>query len=270
MKIRVVPDGGGAAACVLMLLATLAAVAFAQDPFGQLRGGFGRGPVTPIEPNTPYDGRFTFVRLRYGPETSYASQQIPWSHDYPTGERHFMKIMHEVSYLAPHVEKTNILALDDPELMKYPIAYLCEPGTWTLSNEEATALRAYLLKGGFLIVDDFRYFGWPNFEDQMRRVLPDVRFYELDVANPIFHAFFEIDSFDQIPNYYDYEFNEGRPIFRGIYERNDPSRRLMAIINYNTDISEYWEFSDTGFKPIDESNQAYKLGVNYVIYGMTH
>ena len=68
------------------------------------------------------------------------------------------------------------------------------------------------------------------------------------------------------PNFYD----PGKPIYRGIYEDNDPAKRLMAIINYNTDISEFWEFSGTGLRPIDESNDAYKLGVNYIIYGMTH
>jgi hypothetical protein len=62
----------------------------------------------------------------------------------------------------------------------------------------------------------------------------------------------------------------GRPIFRGVFEDNDPSKRLLAMINFNTDISEYWEFSGTGLSPISETNEAYKLGVNYVIYGMTH
>ena len=77
---------------------------------------------------------------------------------------------------------------------------------------------------------------------------------------------FEIDSFDIVGQYYD----RGRPTFRGLFEDNDPTKRLMVMVNFNTDISNYWEFSAEGFKPIDESNQAYKLGVNYIIYGMTH
>ncbi len=248
---------------VLMMLAA-ATASFAQF------GGYRLGNV--IRPNPKYDGRFTFVRLRYGPRTNYASQQIPWSHDYPTGEQHFMKIMNELSYLNPHTEETSIFALDDAELSKYPVAYLCEPGTWDLTERQAAMFRAYLQKGGFLIVDDFRYFHWTNFEIQMHRVLPNAQFVDLDVTHPIFHAFFEIDSLNTVPNYYDqqYNYNGGRPIFRGIYEDNDPKKRLMAVINYNTDISEYWEWSDTGFKPIDESNEAYKIGVNYIIYGMTH
>ena len=234
----------------------------------QRRGGFaGPRQAAPILPNIPYDGRFTFVRLRYGPPVSYASQRVMWSHDYPTGERNFMRIMDELTLLAPHTDETNIFALDDPELFNFPVAYLCEPGyQWTEDDRETAGLRAYLLKGGFLIVDDFRAGDWPVFEGQVRRALPDVQFFDLDASNPIFHSFFEIDSFDIVPQAYD----EGRPSFRGVFEDNDPSKRLVAMINYNTDISEYWEFSDTGLKPVDESNEAYKIGVNYIIYGMTH
>jgi hypothetical protein len=248
----------GIAAIVALLVG--AATVHAQ------RGRGGVRSASEIKPNTNYDGRFTFVRLRYGALEAFASQRVMWSHDYPVGEQHFMKLVNELSYLAPHTEETNVFALDDADLFKHPVAYLCEPGAWTMTEKEAESFRAYLLKGGFLIVDDFRAYHWYNFEAQMRRVLPEARFVDLDGSDPIFHSFFEINRLDEIPNYYD----PGRPIFRGIYEDNDPKKRLMVIINYNTDISEYWEWSDTGLKPIDESNEAYKLGVNYIIYGMTH
>jgi len=150
-------------------------------------------------------------------------------------------------------------------LFKYPVAYLCEPGSWVLSDEEAAGLRAYLQKGGFVIVDDFRFQHWGNFEAQMARVMPEAQFHDLELSNQIFHTFFEIKTLD-VPQYYD----PPPAIFRAVYENNDPARRIMMMINYNTDISEFWEWSDTGFKPIDESNEAYKLGVNYIIYGMTH
>ena len=259
-------------AAIVAGLAIAGGTALAQRrPGGGL--GFGPAQASMVLPNTPYDGKFTFVRLRYGPPVSYASQRIYWSHDYPTGERNFMSIMNEITFLAPHIEETNITSFGDPELYKYPIAYLCEPGPFfNLTDDEVQNFRGYLLKGGFVIVDDFRFDHWPYFEQQMRRVLPDVQFFDLDARNPdgpgyaIFHSFFEIDAPEEYPNYYD----QGKPIYRGIFENNDPTKRLMAIINYNTDISEFWEFSGTGLKPIDESNDAYKLGVNYIIYGMTH
>jgi hypothetical protein len=100
----------------------------------------------------------------------------------------------------------------------------------------------------------------------MRRVLPEGRIVDLDASLPIFHSFFEIPSFDVVRQYYD----RGRPVFRGIYEDNDPSKRLLVMINFNTDISNFWEFSATGEMPVSASNEAYKLGVNYIVYGMTH
>jgi Domain of unknown function (DUF4159) len=248
------------------LAAALAIAAGAATLFAQRRGFGGGGRFeTAIAPNRPYDGQFTFVRIRYGPDYGFVSQRLPWSHDYPAGEQHFMKILNEVTYLNAHDEETNILTFDDPMLFKYPVAYLCEPGGWTLTDGEAAGLRAYLQKGGFVIVDDFRSYHWDNFQTQMARVMPEAQYYDLDLSHPIFHGFFEIKTLE-VPQYYD----PPPAVFRAVYEDNDPSKRIMMIINYNTDISEYWEWSDTGLRPIDESNEAYKLGVNYIIYGMTH
>ena len=135
-----------------------------------------------------------------------------------------------------------------------------------MTDREVEACRAYLLKGGFVMFDDFRGLEWDNLRAQMREVLPDLQFIELTGKEAIFHAFFEINSLDNIPNYYD----PGKPIFRGIYEGNDPKKRLMAIVNYNTDVSQFWEWSGRGLFPFANTNEAYKLGVNYLIYGMTH
>jgi Domain of unknown function (DUF4159) len=247
----------------------LTAAAFAQ--FRRFNApGFG-----PTERNVPYDGRFTFARLKYTtPPSGYYYRGLPaWAHGYAEAEQNLSKILNEISFLSPHVEDSNVFALDDPTLCRYPVAYMTEAGFWTMTDQEAAAFRAYLLKGGFVIFDDFRQVpydhggnGWENFEANMRRVLPEARFVDLEPSHPIFHAFFEIDSFDIIPQFYD----RGRPIFRGLYEDNDPHKRLVVMVNLNTDVSNFWEFSARGLTPIDESNQAYKLGVNYIVYGMTH
>ena len=252
------------AGAVMLVLLTGVSSALAQRG-----GGFGgRRSLIPVEPNAKYDGRYTFVRLRYGPPVEYVGQRVPWSHDYPTGERHFMKILNELTTLDAHVEETSIIGFDDPQIFKYPVSYMAEPGFLSLSNEEVAGFSAYLRKGGFVIFDDFSPWrgGWEPFELQMLRVIPGARFVDLDASHPIFHAFFDINDLGIVPQNYD----QGRPIFRGIFEDNNPAKRLLAIINFNTDISEYWEWSDTGLKPISESNEAYKLGVNYIIYGMTH
>jgi Domain of unknown function (DUF4159) len=252
---------------------SIAAAGVAQRRFEDFRSG-----RMPSINNVPYDGRFTFVRIRYetAPGGYWAGGRPSWVHGYPVAEENLMRIMNDISYLGPRTEEVNVLTLDDPELLKYPVAYIIEVGWWTLSNSEAAALRAYMQKGGFVIVDDFKMFGWRGndtggwepFEANMKRVLPGMRFLEMDPSHPIFHSFFEIDNriLDNFPQAY----NSGRPVFRGVYEDNDPSRRLMMIVNYNTDISQYWEWSGRGLRPVDDTNEAYKLGVNYLMYGMMH
>ena len=225
--------------------------------------------------NKPYDGRFTFVRLSYpfglgagfdgfGPRGRMA--QAPWAHDYPTADVHLMKILEELTLLAPRNDGSNILPLDAPEIFDYPFLYMSEPGFWRASEEEVAGLRAYLAKGGFVIFDDFRTQDFYNLQDQMRRVLPGQRFIEIDPSHPVFHSFFEIDRpGDFVPPY-----GDERPAFYGLFEDDDPQKRLMAVANVANDLGEYWEFSDTGWVPIYLSNEAYKFGVNYVIYAMTH
>ncbi len=226
--------------------------------------------------NAPYDGRFTFARVRYRPAPggNWAGGRPSWMHGYPLAERNLLQFMKEVSLLDANVDTANVVTLDDPELFTYPIAYIIEVGWWTLTDLEAAGLRAYLQKGGFLIVDDFKLPGWRGlpgggwqpFEDNVRRVLPGVKFFDMDPSDPIFHSFFDIVSLDDFPQAYTY----GKAVFRGVYEDNDPKKRLLMIINYNTDVSQYWEWSGRGLRPFDDTNEAYKLGVNYLIYGLTH
>ncbi len=265
-------------ACVLALVAGVAAVLSARQdqPFGR---GRMRGEPANLEPGqVAYDGHFTFARLRYtmgaygggfgGRRGRGGWGEPPWSHDYPRAERNFMKILKEITTIDPYMGPAGgtIVDVGDPELFKFPVAYMSEPGFWTQTDEEAANLRRYLQKGGFIVFDDFRGEHWYNFEAQVKRVLPDARFVQLDVSHPIFHAFFDIETLDFV-QFYD---RGEQAMFFGVFEGNDPKKRLLLIANYNNDIGEYWEFSDTGWTPIDLSNEAYKLGVNYVVYGMTH
>lgn len=251
--------------CCLLALAVATAVVFAQRRdrrFGR------RAPQNYDSVNIGYDGRLAFVRLRFstgfgGFGGRRGGRELPWAHDYPTADIHMMKIVSELTTVGPHVDGSNIFSLDDPELMNHPIAYLSEPGFWTMSDEEAQGLRAYLLKGGFIIFDDFRGQDWWNLEEQMRRVLPESRFVQLDGSHPIFNSFFEIKDLYFLQSY------NGQPTYWGIFENNDPKKRLIAIANRDNDLGEYWEYSDTGMDPIDFSNEAYKFGVNYYIYGLT-
>jgi hypothetical protein len=227
--------------------------------------GFQRRPPPVMTPGqAEYDGRYVFTRLRYGPaDQRMMRREPPWAHDFPRADFNFTKIMAELTFARTHMDEGNVRTLDDPDLALFPVAYMSEPGFWTLNDAEAEGLRAYLQKGGFVIFDDFRENHRDNLEFQMRRVLPEARWVPLDVSHPIFHSFFEITSLE-VDGYY------GPTEWTGIFEDNDASKRLLAVANYNHDLGELWEYSDTGYVPVDLSNEAYKFGVNYVMYAMTH
>jgi hypothetical protein len=229
-------------------------------------GEVARAAADDQDRQSAYDGRFTFVRLRFTAEGQGMGYTPPWAHDYPRAERNLMRIVDFATLLAPRLDGGNIFSVDDPELSKFPLAYLCEPGFWTQTDEEVLALRAWLLKGGFLIIDDFRGGDIYNFETEIRRVLPGAELMELTIAHPLFNSFFRIENLDIAPP----TFRRFTPAYYGIFQDNDPEGRLLAVVNYNNDIGDYWEYSDTGWLPVDVSNEAYKLGVNYIVYAMAH
>ena len=242
----------------VVLLAALPLALLAQRGRG---GPFGVG--APRYGNVVYDGKFTFARIQYA---GYGG----WAFDYPEMERHLTTILRELTSIQPRTDASNIFTLDDPELFKFPIAYLSEPGYWYPSEEEVRALRTYLEKGAFLIVDDFHFPNeWRVFEAAMRRVLPEARIDRLTLSHPIFNCFFSIKSL-QVP--YPGGLGEQGLMgeFYGIHEDNDPTKRLMVVINYNMDIGDYMEWSPTGVYAVAPTNEAYKFGINYVVYGLTH
>ena len=139
----------------------------------------------------------------------------------------------------------NILTLGDPELYKYPFAYMSEPGFWTMTEPEMlTAPRSYVEKGGFRHLRRLPRRALVQLRNPDRTCCcPKARLVELDVSHPIFHSFFEVETLDFVQFY-----GRGEPTrpFTAIFEDNDPSKRLLLIANYNNDIGEYWEYSDSG------------------------
>lgn len=238
---------------IAIALTVCATAAVEQDRW------FRRGPVITGE-KTPYDGRFTFARLRHGFE---GRGEPPWAHDYPRAERNFSRILKEITFVDPNLTASNVYTQDDPDLFTSPFLYVSEPGFWTMNEEEMENLQRYVQKGGFIVFDDFRGDHWFNFEEQVRRIIPNAQLIEIDREHPVFNSFFNIRT-EETQGYY------GQVAFRGVFEDNDPSKRLLLVANYNHDLGELWEYSDTGFVPVDLSNDAYKYGVNYVIYALTH
>jgi hypothetical protein len=198
---------------------------------------------------------------RWGPIG--AGNGPPWSHDWPSSESHLMKIMAEVTKLDVN-PGGHITSFDSEDCFKYPLAYLCEPGYLDLSEKEAHNMAEYLLRGGFLIVDDFRgEYELENFRNQMKRVFPDRSLEELPRTNQIWTCFYDISHVFPEPPYA----KMLQPRYLGM---SDDSGRLMLVADYNNDISEYWEWSNDPFAPIEETNEAYKYGVNYLLYALTH
>lgn len=228
---------------------------------GRRRAPFG------VKQVAPYTGNLTFTRLFFGGGglSGFGFGGDAWSHDYPAADRNIGAIIDYISHVRVNLQDTNIVSLDDPELFENPILYVWEPGYWTIRPSEAENLRAYLLKGGFVIFDDFEEDHLANLREQMRVALPDLEFQKIDESHAIFHSFYNIDkidvphpSADVVPGYY------------AMYENNDPTRRMIALANHNNDIAEYWEWSAEGLYNPDPTSNAYRLGVNYFVYAMTH
>lgn len=211
--------------------------------------------------------KFKFARVRFGPVwpgMRIGDGGYPWSHDYPEAGLHFSKILTELSKLqVSYDEDEFIFSFTDPDLFKYPFVYLCEVGYMDLTDEEVKGLREYVLRGGFILVDDFRgRWELENLFENLKRALPEYQPKQLDVTHPIFNCFFSIKSLDVRSPY-----GRLRPEFWGV---EDKDGRLMMVINFNNDVSDYWQWSNDPFTPIDDTNTAYKFGVNYVFYALTH
>ena len=211
---------------------------------------------------------FQFVRIRYNGYLDFWSMgrwgPPPWMHDYPRAEKNFLKILLEMTSIETTTDSFIILDMDDSQIMNHPILYVSEPGYWDITDREADNLREYLSRGGFVIFDDFRGISeWNNLAGAMRKVLPDRSFQQLPLDHPVFHCFYDIETLDMVPPYG----VPGKPTFHGIL---DEQGRLLAIANYNNDIGDYWEWADDSLAPVSFSNEAFKFGINYIIYGMTH
>ena len=231
-------------AVAALLVALLALPLMASGQFR--RAPFRQGAVT-----VDYNSHFVFTRIRYNASGRGLARGFfgggGWEHDYPTADRNLVAIVDYITNVRVQMDGSNILDLDDPRIFENPIIYMSEPGYWITNKEEAANLRAYLLKGGFIIFDDFEGEGhMSNLTAQMKQALPGHHFIRLDVSSAVFQSFF------------------------GMFEHNDPSGRLIAIANFNNDLGDYWEWSAEGLYGSDPTNDAYRLGVNYIVYAMTH
>ncbi len=234
------------------------------------------------------DNRFTFCRVRY---TSFSEPNSRhnigrWATDYPESDAHFSMRLAELTTLEIPKRKDGhfehvVVSLTDKELFNYPFVYLIEPGELVFQDDEIEPLRNYLLRGGFMMVDDF--WGeeeWANWEMEISRVFPPEEYPIVDIplSHPIFNIVFKLEEKPQVPTAWFWmrsggqtsERHDSKEVhYRGIFDKKG---RLMMVICHNTDIGDGWERegeNEAYFTEIS-AKKAYPMGINIVVYAMTH
>ena len=196
-----------------------------------------------------------------------------WAIDFPKADRQFMAAVNTLVDMSAS-EHENPVRLDDPELRRFPFLYMLEIEGMSLTPPEVEGLRNYLRAGGFLVVDDFwGAYAFANLEQEMRRVLPEHSIVEIPPDHPIFNTVYRIEEVIQVPamgNYYGgrtWERDGYEAFARGIF---DDRGRLMVVINGNTDLGDAWEWFERPEYPLQFSSFAVQMGVNFIVYSMSH
>lgn len=242
--------------------------------------------VSRFGPNASYDGRYAFARLLYVKKpddpcncpVGETKGETGCLHDFPKADLNLMHITAEVTDLIGRTDSTVTFKADNPQIMKYPILYLSEPACYRPSESEVLGLRKYLLKGGFLIVDDFTICTGGSirfetsrriFEDWIKKVLPGSQLVPVEWTDPALNEFYRLNP-ALVKKGLMHTSSDLPPQVYGIYERNDPTRRIMVEALYYGNEHRTWDYLPTGAAAVNPENEAFKLGVNYLLYGFTH
>jgi uncharacterized protein DUF4159 len=227
------------------------------------------------------EAEFQMARVKYrtfGGGGSHGYFQPWWAIDYPLAEEHFFPALRRLTNLSVSDEERH-LELSDDRIFDYPFLFMQQPGrgNWRPTSQEAAKLREYLLRGGFMLVDDLHgEYDWAIFEKAIKQVFPDRPIVEIPENDDLMHVFFDLDHKTQIPGERHLRMTRGGQIvaqmegpasWRGIY---DDRRHLMVAINFNMDMGDAWEHADDPYYPLPMTKLAYQFGVNYIIYAMTH
>ncbi|MBN8624758.1 MAG: DUF4159 domain-containing protein [Planctomycetes bacterium] len=260
-----------------VLVALVADFAEAQRRWPRRTPQFDRNgtPTWAIDAEMPEEV-FTFVRLRY--DSSHRGGA--WATDYPDAELNLSYRLQQLTSMRSHPDG-KVVDILDPTLFDHPFVYMIEPGDIVLSDDEAATLRKYLLRGGFLMVDDFwGDWEWENFHFAFKQVFPDRELQELPVEHPVFHCVYRLKEKPQVPSIgmahagrdsgVTYERADARePHYKACF---DDKGRMMMIVCHNTDLGDGWEREGEDpwyFKEFSEK-KSYPLGINILFYQFTH
>jgi hypothetical protein len=237
----------------------------------------------PIPPGFKDKTEWVFARLMYPPVANYyggfqfygswKEGGSNWTMDYPRSDRHLSAAVRRLTRL--HVRPVEEpIDLDDRDVFDWPWLYGVEVGHWNLTDSQAKTMREFLLRGGFFMCDDFHgTVEWSVFAASMKKVFPDRAIVEIDSKDPVFHTIYDLDHRFQVPGeqYLEtgrvYEKDGKTPHWRGVY---DESGRLMVAICFNMDLGDSWEHADNPEYPAKFSDLGIRIGVNYIIYSMSH
>jgi hypothetical protein len=212
----------------------------------------------------------------YGGYGRYGHGGGTWSRDYPKADRQFLMALNRLTRIQGRPTE-QVVSLDNDDIYNYPFVYAVMVHTWTFSDDEAKRMRDYLLKGGFLMVDDFHGTqDWENFMSGMRQIFPDANKYpveDLTDKDEIFHVLYDMNDRFQVPGEQyvytgrTYEKDGYVAKWRGI---RDEKGRLVVAICHNMHLGDAWEWADDPAYPEQFASMAFRVGLNYVMYSMTH
>lgn len=267
----------------IIAIAVLAAVAAGAVYAFQGRGGGRRSWSVFRDSNEPLvlpsdandKNEFNFARLRYTNVRASGmwAARGSWSVDYPKADRQFLMGVRRLSRINTHSIET-VVDLHSDEIFNYPFVYVVEPGHWNLSDKEAAKLREFVERGGFLMTDDFHgTYSWSNFMASLSRAFPGATVVEIPSDDPIFHVVYDLDERFQVPGIVNYPFQQTHeydgfePRWRAL---RDAKGRIVVAICHNMDLGDAWEWADHPEYPERYASLAYRVGINYIIYSMTH
>lgn len=232
-------------------------------------------PARPLfEPAPVNDRAFFFTRGIYSSGRGWGGRRGgSWAVDWPKADRQFLVVLRRLIAIDAFPCE-NIVALDDPNLRRFPFLYMLEVGRMGLTPPEVEGLRSYLEAGGFLLIDDFwGSWQWENFEAEMRRILPQYRIVELPMDHAVFHMVYNVKEILQVPSINNaragryWEQDGVTPFVRGIF--NEKGRLIVGIV-WNSDLGDAWEWAEQPDYPVDRSTFAFQMGVNFIVYAMSH
>lgn len=187
-----------------------------------------------------------------------------WSHNYPYSEVHLNEFVDNTTRINVEPESYQLLDLGSDQIFDHPFTYVSEPGEMDLTEREAENLREYIRRGGFLLIDDFDgQYQLSNFYSQMRMVFQEEVYSPLTIDNSIFDLVFAIDDLKGMAPYVP----GGEPIYLGLL---NSAGHVASIACFDNDLANFWDRIDRGTYPLRPSSDAFRMGINFIVYAMTH